>query len=65
MTDDFNNWWNDDVLVKDNPYEVDTCAFWAWEGWHAAVAAEREACAKLVDECVNIELLADAIRARG
>ena len=28
-------------------------------------AAEREACAKLVDECVNIELLADAIRARG
>jgi hypothetical protein len=29
------------------------------------VAAEREACANLVDECVNIELLADAIRARG
>jgi len=28
-------------------------------------AAEREACANLVDECVNIELLADAIRARG
>lgn len=28
-------------------------------------ATEREACAKLVGECVNIELLADAIRARN
>ena len=30
-----------------------------------AVAAEREACARMAEDCVNIELLADAIRARG
>lgn len=28
-------------------------------------AAEREACAKLVDDCLHIEDLADQIRARG
>jgi hypothetical protein len=28
-------------------------------------AAEREECAKLADECVDIEKLSDAIRARG
>jgi hypothetical protein len=28
-------------------------------------AVEREACAKLADECVDIEKLGDAIRARG
>ena len=30
-----------------------------------AVADEREACAKLADECVDIEKLGDLIRARG
>ena len=35
------------------------------QGYNAGAAAEREACANLVDECVNVELLADAIRARG
>jgi len=29
-----------------------------------AIAIEREECAKLADECVNIELLGDAIRNR-
>jgi hypothetical protein len=29
-----------------------------------AVAMENEACAKLADECVNIEMLADSIRQR-
>ena len=29
-----------------------------------AIAIEREACARLADECVNIELLGDAIRNR-
>lgn len=42
MTDDFNNWWNDNVFTKNNPYTNDTPAFWAWEGWHAAIAAERK-----------------------
>jgi hypothetical protein len=32
---------------------------------YIVATVEREACANLVDECVNIELLADAIRARG
>jgi hypothetical protein len=50
MTDDFNKWWNDNVFTKNNPYTNDTPAFWAWEGWHAAIAAEREACAKVCDE---------------
>lgn len=31
----------------------------------AAVAAEREACARMAEECVDIERLADDIRARG
>ena len=30
-----------------------------------AVAAEREACARMAEECVDIERLADDIRARG
>jgi hypothetical protein len=30
-----------------------------------AVAVEREACAELADECVDIEKLSEAIRARG
>ena len=46
MTDDFNKWWDEDVLVEDNPFTVGTSAYWAWEGWCAAVKAEREACAK-------------------
>lgn len=50
MTEEFNKWWNSDGLVEDNPYERDTPAFWAWEGWQAGVAAEREACAKVVEQ---------------
>jgi hypothetical protein len=42
MTEDFNKWWNTDRLVEDNPYTRDTPAFWAWEGWQAGAAAERE-----------------------
>jgi hypothetical protein len=42
MTEDFNKWWNSDGLIEDNPYERDTPAFWAWEGWQAGVEAERE-----------------------
>jgi hypothetical protein len=49
MTDDFNKWWDEDVLTEDNPFTVGTSAYWAWEGWCAAVKAEREACAKVCD----------------
>jgi hypothetical protein len=42
MTDDFNRWWDEDVLTEDNPFNGGTPAYWAWEGWCAAVKAERE-----------------------
>jgi hypothetical protein len=66
----FNRWWNDDGLIEDNPFSRDTPAFWAWEGWQAGVAAEREACAKVCEaegERVDASWVscAAAIRARG
>jgi hypothetical protein len=42
MTEDFNKWWDSDGLVEGNPYGRNTPAFWAWEGWQAGAAAERE-----------------------
>ena len=38
----FNRWWNDDALLEDNPFNEDTPAFWAWEGWMAGRSAKRE-----------------------
>jgi hypothetical protein len=38
MTKEFNKWWNEDLLSQDNPYVDGTAAFWAWEGWQAALA---------------------------
>ena len=69
MKEEFNNWWNSDDLLKDNPYRKDSPAYWAWEGWCAAVKAEREACAEVCDIEATIEGIAQrcaaAIRARG
>jgi hypothetical protein len=69
MTEEFNSWWNNGESLTDNPYELDSAAYWAWEGWCAAVKAEREACAKYFDEHWRAtwtdEQIADAIRARG
>jgi hypothetical protein len=74
MTEEFNKWWDEDVLVEDNPFNGGTPAYWAWEGWCAAVKAEREACAKVCDHmaarCNDIraaalESAAENIRARG
>ena len=79
MTEDFNKWWDSDELAEDNPYERDTPAFWAWEGWQAALKAEREACAKVAEQIEKDRFdavgdprikefkskIADAIRARG
>jgi hypothetical protein len=53
MTEAFNKWWNEDLLTEDNPYVEGTAAYWAWEGWCAAVKAEREACAKVFDDRNN------------
>jgi hypothetical protein len=52
MTEEFNKWWDNDLLTENNPYVDGTPAFWAWEGWCAAVKAEREACAKVCEELV-------------
>jgi hypothetical protein len=79
MTDDFNKWWDEDVLTEDNPFNGGTPAYWAWEGWCAAVKAEREQCAKVCDsleeQCEKLGLpdekwptpadCAFVIRARG
>jgi len=50
MTEEFNQWWNSESLATGNLYLQDSPAFWAWEGWQAAVKAEREACAKVVEQ---------------
>ena len=80
MTEEFNDWWDKDVLTEDNPFNGGTPAYWAWEGWCAGVKAEREACAMVCEdlpapermsldsesfyECVTLDC-ADAIRARS
>jgi len=50
MNAEFNKWWNEDLLTEDNPFVDGTPAFWAWEGWCAAVKVEREACAKVCEK---------------
>ena len=35
----FNAWWNSDKLLLNNTYRKDSPAYWAWEGWCAALAA--------------------------
>ena len=67
MSKEFNEWWNDNVFVKDNPFRNDSPAFWAWEGWHAGVVAEREACAKIAEWVLKMPEndVSFAIRARG
>jgi hypothetical protein len=50
MTEEFNKWWDeDDLMTEGNPYVDGTPAYWAWEGWCAAVKVEREACAKVCE----------------
>jgi hypothetical protein len=73
MTEEFNKWWDNDLLTENNPYVDSTPAFWAWEGWCAAVMVEREACAKVcyelpwkdMDHIPSNLAFAAAIRARG
>ena len=68
----FADWWNSDYLLPDNPYEKDSKAYWAWEGYVAGVKAERDACAKALDAMAEKDKLSNyyrvaalAIRARG
>ena len=39
----FNAWWNSDKLLLNNTYRKDSPAYWAWEGWCAALAAAIDA----------------------
>ena len=43
MDKEFNDWWNADSLVEDNPFRRESPAFWAWEGWNAGWQAGCEA----------------------
>ena len=36
----FDAWWDAGNLMKANPYNEGTPAFWAWEGWCAAIRKE-------------------------
>lgn len=72
MNKEFNDWWNKDEITADNLYRKDSPAYWAWEGWQAGVKAEREACAKVLDEMAENDRLSNyyrvaalAIRERG
>ena len=38
----FNEWLDADNLTGHNPYELNSAAYWAWEGWQAGSLAERE-----------------------
>ena len=64
MSTEFNKWWNEDLLTEDNPFVDGTPAYWAWEGWCAAVKAEREAIIDLVALYGGPVDLEAAIRAR-
>jgi hypothetical protein len=32
----FNDWWDSDLHDNANPFDTDSFAYWAWEGWQAA-----------------------------
>ena len=38
-SDNFNAWWDSDRRRDNaNPFQTDSFAYWAWEGWQAALA---------------------------
>ena len=53
MSKAFNDWWNGDELSKDNLHAKDTPAYWAWEGWVAAIAALHQALEQTKQEQKN------------
>ncbi len=69
MNKEFNSWWHNGEAPNNNPYELDSAAYWAWEGWRAAIKAERNECVRICCEHWlnggNAMECADAIRARG
>ena len=39
-SDDFNAWWDSDLRNNANPFATDSIAYWAWEGWQAALRSK-------------------------
>ena len=40
-SDNFNEWWDGDRRRdKANPFDTDSFAYWAWEGWQAALQSK-------------------------
>ena len=36
----FNEWWDSNEYNQANPFEKGSAAYWAFEGWHAALHYE-------------------------
>jgi hypothetical protein len=53
----FNDWWNADRFTQTNPFREDSPAYWAWEGWTAALASIGEDAwhAAVLAECMRVE----------
>lgn len=63
----FEDWLNADLDTTDNPYRNNSAAYWAWEGWKAGAAAERNAILQMSrDQWFKTQAdFEEAIRARG
>ena len=52
----FDLWWDSDKPeLQENPFRVDSAAYWAWAGWQAATLAERERAAKVCEDMVRTD----------
>lgn len=45
----FYEWWTNGGLSDDCSFAPGSTEQWAWQGWQAGVAAEKERCAALAD----------------
>ena len=43
MKEQFDDWWDAPIDMTGNPFRQDCAAYWAWAGWVAGAAAERNA----------------------
>jgi hypothetical protein len=53
LNKEFNEWWNSNQLIEDNPFGFETPAFWAWEGWQTGVKRERDTICALLDRLAD------------
>ena len=54
MNKKFNEWWDEGLDTKDNPFRKSSPAYWAWEGWVAGSAAQREWVGLTTDEVFEL-----------